>query len=59
MSEIILRDVGELGTEERNADQIANAINQIKAEVQEAVLAGAIRIGRELQAAKSKVPYGE
>lgn len=43
----------------RGADEIAQSINRIKAEVQEAVLDGAIRIGRELHAAKSKVPYGE
>ncbi len=43
----------------RGADEIAQSINRIKAEVEEAVLDGAIRIGQELHAAKSKVPYGE
>lgn len=43
----------------RGADEIAQSINRIKAEVQEAVIDGWIRIGRELHAAKSRVPYGE
>lgn len=48
-----------LAEDTRGADEIAKSINRIKAEVQEAVLDGWIRIGRELHAAKSKVPYGE
>lgn len=48
-----------LAMDERTAEEIAGSINRIKAEVREAVLDGSIRIGRELQAAKSKVPYGE
>ena len=48
-----------LASDERTAEEIAGSINRIKAEVREAVLDGSIRIGRELQAAKSKVPYGE
>lgn len=43
----------------RTAEEIAGSINRIKSEVREAVLDGSIRIGRELMAAKSKVPYGE
>lgn len=48
-----------LARDERTAEEIAGSINRIKEEVREAVLDGSIRIGRELQAAKSKVPYGE
>lgn len=48
-----------LAMDERTAEEIAGSINRIKEEVREAVLDGSIRIGRELQAAKSKVPYGE
>lgn len=59
MSELIIRETGEVAQDTRGADEIAQSINRIKAEVQEAVIDGAIRIGRELQAAKSKVPYGE
>lgn len=59
MSELIIRETGEMAQDTRGADEIAQSINRIKAEVQEAVIDGAIRIGRELHAAKSKVPYGE
>lgn len=45
--------------EERTAEEIAQSINRIKAEVRETVLEGSIRIGQELRAAKSVVPYGE
>lgn len=48
-----------MATDTRTAEEIAGSINRIKEEVREAVLEGSIRIGQELKAAKSKVPYGE
>lgn len=43
----------------RGLQEIAQSINEIKAQVRNSVMEGSIRIGQELQAAKSKVPYGE
>lgn len=57
--ELAMLEERTLAEDTRGADEIAQSIKRIEAEVQEAVLDGAIRIGRELQAAKSKVPYGE
>lgn len=51
--------MAELAEDERRPEEIAESINRIKAEVREKMLEGSIRIGRELKAAKSKVPYGE
>lgn len=48
-----------MATDTRTAEEIAGSINRIKEEVREAVLDGSIRIGQELKAAKSKVPYGD
>lgn len=61
MSEMDIATMEErtVAADQRTAEEIAGSINRIKAEVREAVLDGSIRIGRELQAAKSKVPYGE
>lgn len=43
----------------RSAESIAQEINQIKAEVRDVAIRGAIEIGKRLQEAKSMVPYGE
>lgn len=43
----------------RNAEIVAEEINQIKEHVRATAIDGAIRIGRKLQEAKSLVPYGE
>lgn len=51
--------MAELAEDTRQPEEIAESINRIKAEVREKMLEGSIRIGRELKAAKSKVPYGE
>ena len=40
-------------------EEIAQSINQIKAEVRDVAIRGAIEIGKHLHAAKSMVPYGE
>lgn len=40
-------------------EEIAQSINQIKAEVRDVAIRGAIEIGKYLHTAKSMVPYGE
>ena len=55
MSEIIRNE----WTDQASLTEIAQSINQIKAEVRDVAIRGAIEIGQRLQAAKSMVPYGE
>ena len=59
MSEIILRDGGEIVQEDRSLEEIAQSILRTKAKVQREVVEGFAQMGRDLKEAKSKVPYGE
>ena len=58
MMDMALRQDMEPAADTREPEEIAQSINRIKQETMETVVRAAIRIGAELRAAKSKVPYG-